>query len=103
MRSTDELTFDNNQKERYDNLDSSEGDEERDEDMIEREKILKLLIDRYFCNSRQARDRLILTTAPKAFGSGVQNKSIAATDPFPNPGEERKSKMLGWLSRFQQK
>ncbi|PFX26520.1 Short transient receptor potential channel 6 [Stylophora pistillata] len=85
-------------KERYDDLDSSEGDEERDEDMIEREKILKLLIDRYFCNSRQARDRLILTTAPKAFGSGVQNKSIAATDPFPNPGEERKPKMLGWLS-----
>lgn len=90
-------------KERYDNLDSSEGDEERDEDMIEREKILKLLIDRYFCNSRQARDRLILTTAPKAFGSGVQNKLTAATDPFPNPGEVRKPKMLGWLSRFQQK
>ncbi|KAJ7377795.1 hypothetical protein OS493_026362 [Desmophyllum pertusum] len=68
-------------REHYDDLDSSDVEPaEEDDDMVEREKILKLLIDRYFFSSRQARDRLLLNNALKAFGINNQDASKAATD-----------------------
>jgi len=70
--------------------------------MLERDKVLKNLIDRYFFSSRQARDRRLLNNVLKAFGGNSQDESSTAKDSSP-ASEEQKPKTLGWLSRLQQK
>jgi len=89
-------------REHYDDLKSSEEVIEEDEDTLERDKVLKNLIDRYFFSSRQARERLLLKNALKSFGGNDQEESPTAKDSS-TAFEEQKPKPLGWLSRLQQK